>query len=224
MITVHGRQVFTTLEELVDPSHTALVIIDVQNDFCSEGGLMHEIGKDLSMMKPMVQNLHQVLERARAVGVLPVYIQNQWLPEHRAASGAWLRFMVVRYGMDPKRGCTVADTWGAEILPEVAPRQGELVVKKWRSSAFVGTNFDMVLRCNDIRTVVITGDVTQGCVESTARDASFHDYYVVVLEDCVATYEHDLHEASLKVLRTRVDVTPAGDVLKIWDAHRPRRS
>jgi ureidoacrylate peracid hydrolase len=97
------------------------------------------------------------------------------------------------------------------------------VVKKWRSSAFVGTNLDMVLRCNGIKTLVVTGDVTQGCVESTARDASFHDYYVVVLEDCVATYEHDLHEASLKVLRTRVDVTPSGDVLKIWEAHRPRR-
>jgi nicotinamidase-related amidase len=223
MITVHGRDVFTTLEELVDPRHTALVLVDVQNDFCSEGGLMHEVGKDLAMMKPMVQNLQRVLERAREIGVMPVHIQNQWLPEHRAASGAWLRFMVVRYGMDPERGCTVADTWGAEILPEVAPRAGEVVVKKWRSSAFVGTNLDMVLRCNGIKTLVVTGDVTQGCVESTARDASFYDYYVVVLEDCVATYDRDLHEASLKVLRTRVDVAPSSDVLEVWARQRPRR-
>jgi nicotinamidase-related amidase len=222
MIKVYGREVFTTLEELVDPKHTALVLIDVQNDFCSEGGLMHEVGKDLSMMKPMVQSLHRVLERAREIGVMPIHIQNQWLPRHQAASGAWLRFMVVRYGMDPQRGCTVANTWGAEILPEVAPKADEVVVKKWRSSAFVGTNLDMVLRCNDIKTVVITGDVTQGCVESTARDAAFYDYYVVVLEDCVATYERDLQEASLKVLRTRVDVAPSADVLKVWAGHPPR--
>jgi nicotinamidase-related amidase len=59
-------------------------------------------------------------------------------------------------------------------------------------------------------------------VESTARDAAFYDYYVVVLEDCVATYERELHEASLKVLRTRVDVVPSGDVLKVWGAHPPK--
>jgi len=216
MIQAHGRTVFTTLAEIVDPRHTALLVIDVQNDFCSEGGLMHEIGKDLSMMKGMIGRLGGVLDAARAAGVLPVYIQNSWLPQHRAASGPWLRFMVVRYGMDPGRGCTVEGTWGAEILPEVAPQPGDVVVKKWRSSAFVGTNLDMVLRCNDIKSIVVTGDVTQGCVESTARDAAFHDYYVVVLEDCVATYDRDLHEASLKVLRTRVDVAPSGAVLDLW--------
>jgi nicotinamidase-related amidase len=216
MIQAHGRTVFTTLEEIVDPRHTALLVIDVQNDFCSEGGLMHEIGKDLSMMKGMIGRLGGVLDAARAADVLPVYIQNSWLPQHRAASGPWLRFMVVRYGMDPGRGCTVEGTWGAEILPEVAPQPGDVVVKKWRSSAFVGTNLDMVLRCNDIKSIVVTGDVTQGCVESTARDAAFHDYYVVVLEDCVATYDRDLHEASLKVLRTRVDVAPSGAVLDLW--------
>jgi nicotinamidase-related amidase len=216
MIEVYGRKVLTTIDELVEPRRTALVVIDVQNDFCSEGGLMHELGKDLSMIKPMLGHLRQVLNAAREAGVLPLYIQNSWLPEHRAASGAWLRFMVVRYGMDPARGCTVEGTWGAEILPEIAPRKGDVVVKKWRSSAFRGTNLDMVLRANEIDTVVLTGVVTQGCVESTARDAAFHDYYAVVLEDCVATYDRELHEASLKVLRTRVDVVPSTSVMDVW--------
>ncbi len=220
MIEVYGRTVFTELDEIVDPRHTALVLIDVQNDFCSEGGLMHEMGKDLSMMKGTVERLRRVLDTARQAGVMPVYIQNTWLPEHRVASGAWLRFMVVRYGMDPARGCTVEGTWGGEILPEVAPQPGDVVVRKWRSSSFRGTNLDMVLRCNDIRSVVLAGVVTQGCVESTARDAVFHDYYAVVLEDCVATYERDIHEASLRVLRTRVDVVSAEAVLETW--RRPR--
>jgi nicotinamidase-related amidase len=220
MIEVYGRTVFTELDEIVDPRHTALVLIDVQNDFCSEGGLMHEMGKDLSMMKGTVGRLRGVLDAARQAGVMPVYIQNTWLPEHRVASGAWLRFMVVRYGMDPARGCTVEGTWGGEILPEVAPQPGDVVVRKWRSSSFRGTNLDMVLRCNDIRSVVLAGVVTQGCVESTARDAVFHDYYAVVLEDCVATYDRDIHEASLRVLRTRVDVVRAEAVLEAW--RRPR--
>lgn len=216
MIEVFGRKVFTTLEELVDPAHTALVLIDIQNDFCSEGGLMHELGKDLSMMRRMIPTVRRVLDAARDAGVTPIYIQNSWLPEHKAVSGSWLRFMIARYGMDPKRGCTVEGSWGGEIVPEVAPRFGEIVVKKWRSSAFVGTNLDMVLRCNEIKTVVITGDVTQGCVDSTSRDAAFYDYYVVVVEDAVATYHDDLHEASLKVLRTRVDVATSDEVLRVW--------
>jgi nicotinamidase-related amidase len=208
--------VFTEIEEIVAPRHTALILVDVQNDFCSEGGLMHEMGEDLSMMKGTVARIRRVLDAAREVGVMPVYIQNTWLPEHRIASGAWLRFMVVRYGMDPARGCTVEGTWGAEILPEIAPAKGDVVVRKWRSSSFRGTSLDMLLRVNDIKSVVVTGVVTQGCVESTARDAVFHDYYPVVLEDCVATYDREIHEASLKVLRTRVDVVTSGRVIEIW--------
>ena len=218
MIEIFGRKVFTTLEELVDPRHTALVLIDIQNDFCSPRGLMDELGNDLSMMRRMIPGVRRVLEAAREAGVLPIYIQNSWLPEHKAASGSWLRFMVVRYGMDPARGCTMEGTWGGEIVSELTPRRDDVVVKKWRSSSFIGTNLDLILRCNEIKTVVLTGDVTQGCVESTARDAAFHDYYVVVLEDCVATYDRDLHEASLKVLRTRVDVAPSTDVLNVWAA------
>lgn len=216
MIEAFGRQVFTTMEELVNPRHTAVLVIDVQNDFCSEGGLMHELGKDLSMMKPAVGRLRRLLDGARAAGVRPIYIQNTWLPNHGVASGPWLRFMVVRYGMDPQRGCTVEGTWGGEILPEVAPQPGEIVVRKWRSDSFLGTNLDMVLRAHSVQTVIVTGVVTQGCVESTARAAAFRDYYVVVAEDCVATYDRELHEASLKVLRTRVDVAPSDEILRVW--------
>jgi ureidoacrylate peracid hydrolase len=216
MIEAHGRKVFTTLAEMAEPRHTALVLVDIQNDFCSKGGLMDELGKDLSSMDRMIPNVRRVLDAAREVGVMPIYIQNSWLPRHRVTSGAWLRFMAVRYGMDPARGCTMEGTWGGEIVSALAPRPEDVVVKKWRSSAFVGTNLDMVLRCNEIKTVLITGDVTQGCVDSTARDAMFYDYYTVVLEDCVATYHDDLHEASLKVLRTRVDVVTSDEVLKVW--------
>jgi len=62
--------------------------------------------------------------------------------------------------------------------------------------------------------------ITQGCVESTARDAMFHDYYTVVMEDCVATYSRDLHEASLKVMRSRFDVLPSGELIEIWRGAR----
>lgn len=220
MITALGKEVFSTVEEVVDPKHTALVVIDVQNDFCSPKGLFDRIGKNLSMMQPAVERIGNLVEEARLAGVLPIFIQNQWLPDNRVVSGAFLRFMIDKQGMDPDEGCCVSNTWGAEIVDAVRCRPDDIVVQKWRPSAFRGTNLDIVLRCNNIRSVVLTGVITQGCVESTARDAQFHDYYTAVIEDCVATYNPDLHEASLKVMRSRFDVLTSKRLIEIWRGQR----
>jgi len=216
MITALGKEVFSTIEEVVDPAHTALLIIDVQHDFCSPAGLFDRIGKNIDMMAPAVERVGKLIAVARHKGVLPVFIQNQWLPHNRVVSGSFLRFMIYKQGMAPDEGCTVTGTWGAEILPETGIKPDDLVVQKWRPSAFRSTNLDMVLRCNDIRTVVLTGVITQGCVESTARDAMFHDYYTVITKDCVATYNKDLHDASLKVMGSRFDMLNAGELIDIW--------
>jgi nicotinamidase-related amidase len=218
MITALGKEVFSTVEEVVDPAHTALLMIDVQHDFCSPKGLFDRIGKNLDMMSPAVERLGKLVETARGVGVLPIFIQNQWLPHNRIVSGSFLRFMIYKQGMDPSEGCTVSGTWGAEILPESGIRPDDIVVQKWRPSAFRSTNLDMVLRCNNIRTVVLTGVITQGCVESTARDAMFHDYYTVITKDCVATYNKDLHDASLKVMGSRFDMLTADEITGIWQS------
>ncbi len=216
MITALGKEVFSTVEEVIHPNYTALVVIDVQNDFCSPKGLFDRVGKNLSMMKPAVERIGALVEEARLAGVLPIFIQNQWLPDNRVVSGPFLRFMIDKQGMDPSEGCCVSNTWGAEILEVVRCQPGDIVVQKWRPSAFRGTNLDIVLRCNNIRSVVLTGVITQGCVESTARDAIFHDYYTAVVEDCIATYNTELHEASLKIMRSRFDVLPSQRVIDIW--------
>ena len=95
-------------------------------------------------------------------------------------------------------------------------------MQKWRSSAFVATNLDMILRTNHIKSVVCCGFITQGCVESTARDAGFYDYYPVVVEDAIANYHPHLHEASLTVQRTRYDVAATGVILAAWNATVPQ--
>jgi nicotinamidase-related amidase len=218
MIAALGKEVFSVIEEVVDPSHTALLMIDVQHDFCSPKGLFDRIGKNLDMMPPAVEKLAKLVESARGAGVLPIFIQNQWLPQNRIVSGSFLRFMIYKQGMDPNEGCTVSGTWGAEILPETGIKPDDIVVQKWRPSAFRSTNLDMVLRCNNIRTVVLTGVITQGCVESTARDAMFHDYYTVIAKDCVATYYKDLHDASLKVMGSRFDMLSAEELTGIWQS------
>ena len=216
MIEAQGVQVFTELEEIVDPRYTALLIVDVQRDFCTPEGAAAQRGKDISLAMAAIPKIQSVISAARSSGVLLIYIQNVWLPQHRSVSGAWLRYLMMDGLVDPKVGWTIAGTPGAEIVPEIAPHPGDIVVPKSRSNAFFGTNLDVILRCNGIRSVVCVGFVTEGCLESTARDAMIHDYYTVVLEDCTGTYDRKLHEAALSVLRVRVDVVPSDAILEIW--------
>ena len=91
-----------------------------------------------------------------------------------------------------------------------------MIVKKYRSSGFWGTNLDMLLRSNAVQSVVVTGCTTEGCVESTARDAMFNDYYVVLPEDCVASDDRVQHDASLLLMRHRFDVTTSEQILAEW--------
>ena len=225
MITVNGQQVFSTIEEIAAPPHTALVVIDAQNDFCSPGGLMANNGHDMSTMPAAIARIGTLLETARAAGVLVIYIQNQMLPGKQSTSGAWLRFLTAKdrtTAMMDDQHCCLVDSWGAEIVDALKPHAGEIVVKKWRSSAFVGTNLDMILRVNNIKSVVCCGFITQGCVESTARDAGFYDYYPVVIEDAIANSHPELHAASLMVQRSRYDVVPAAEVLAVWERTVPQ--
>ena len=91
-------------------------------------------------------------------------------------------------------------------------------MRKYRSSGFWGTNLDMLLRSNGIKSIVVTGATTEGCVESTARDGLFNDYYVIVPEDCVASDDAAQHDASLLLMRHRFDVVPSGEILGRWAA------
>ncbi|MBI4307479.1 MAG: isochorismatase family protein [Chloroflexi bacterium] len=216
MKTVNECQVYTTLAEIADPEHTALLVVDMQNDYIARGGASDKAGRrDTSAFKSVIAQTKCTIEAARQAKVPVVYIQNTWLPNHRSVSGAWLRF-IERSGFLEGASVTVDGTWGHRIVDELAPRPEDIIVKKWRASAFIGTNLDLVLRCNRIESVVVTGVVTQGCVESTARDAAFLDYYVVVLGDCVQSTRQDLHEASLQVMAARFDVVDSDEVLRVW--------
>src|SRR6202042_2004394 len=99
---------------------------------------------------------------------------------------------------------------------DFAPLPHELVVPKYRSSGFWGTNLDMLLRSNGIKSVVVVGCTTEGCVESTARDAMFNDYYVIIAEDCVASDDREQHDASMLLMRHRFDIASSDEILAQW--------
>jgi nicotinamidase-related amidase len=225
MIEVDGKQVFTELHELVDPRHTALVVVDMQRDFCTPAGAFAQLGVDISMYPPMVPRLVRLVDGARSAGVQVVYVLMTVLPGRASDSPAQIRFNMRMHEMargdGPPLRYTVPGTPGAAFVAALAPRAGELVVTKYRSSAFWGTNLELLLRSNGIRSVVVAGCTTEGCVESTARDAMFNDYYVVLAEDCVASDDPAQHDAAMLLMRHRFDLARADDIARAWAA--PRR-
>jgi nicotinamidase-related amidase len=225
VIEVEGKQVFTTLAELVDPRHTALVVIDMQRDFCIPGGAFDELGVDISMYPPMIPRLARLIEGARAADVPVIYVQMTVLPGRRSESPAQIRFNLRLHlgaeGVVEPLSYTPDGGVGQEVIPDLAPEDGDWIVKKYRSSAFWGTNLDMLLRSNGIQSLVVSGCTTEGCVESTARDGLFADYYVVIPEDCVASDDRAQHDASLLLMRHRFDLASSEEILSEWSQARP---
>jgi nicotinamidase-related amidase len=127
-------------------------------------------------------------------------------------------------GNQPPLRYTLPDTPGHAFAPEFTPQENELVVRKYRSSGFWGTNLELVLRSNGIKTVIMGGCTTEGCVESTARDAMFNNYYVVVAEDCVASDDRAQHDASMLLMRHRFDISTGGEIERIWQTRNSKRA
>jgi len=215
MKLAYGKEIPASNAELLDPKHSALLIIDVQNDYAKKNGSL--------LFPELVRNLVQVLDAARQAGVLSVFIQDTLLQDRLSDSPAWIRhYMLGESKKDPAEisADAIDGTVGHQIIDEIQPRQNDVTIKKFRSSAFVGTGLDLILRSNNLRSVVITGLFTEGCVESTCRDAS-NEYFVVVAEDCVASDRKELHAACMKIMRYRYDVLPSAEIVAAWkDAAR----
>jgi ureidoacrylate peracid hydrolase len=199
------------LEEKVAPGNAAVIVVDVQNDFCADDGVFGRTGNDLSMVKSMIPNLQRLIAGARKATIPVIFIQAiydpVYLPPVWYERNARINFEVPR---------CVTGTSGADFY-EVAPLPGETIVRKHRYSAFVDTELDLILRSRMIRTVIMTGVATNICVESTARDAFMRDYYVVFMDDASATYRKDQHQATLDNIALGFGVVNrVQDVLAAW--------
>jgi ureidoacrylate peracid hydrolase len=215
-----------TLSEKVDPRHAALVLVDVQNDFCAEGGAMHRDGRDLSLVTAMIPRLERLVEAARAAQVRCVwirclyntgpnhYLSEVWLEQaKRRRNGAYVQYPV----------CEDKE-WNGDFF-RVRPRPDEVIITKHRYGAFEGTDLDLVLRSQGIRTVIMTGVATNVCVETTARQAFLRDYYVVFTSDCSATYSQAAHDATLyNIDQFFGEVVTSEQVMACWPAQARMRA
>jgi ureidoacrylate peracid hydrolase len=196
------KSLLATLRDKVEPGHTALVVVDVQNDFCAPGGMMDKEANDLSAVQEMATVLPELLEVARRAGVLVVFVRNVYsTAANDYLSDVWLEQAARRRaGSYTIRPVCSADSWEGDFYGDVRPLPHEPIITKHRFSAFHNTDLETVLRAHAIRTVVLAGVATNVCVETTAREAFVRDYYVVFLSDGTATYNEAAHEATLSVI------------------------
>lgn len=208
------NEILKNLKEIIAPEHTALIIVDMQRDFCCNDGAFAQAGRDISMVRSIVQPMQRLLNTCRKKGVFVVHIQQTTLPKGQSDGDAWLAFKT-RDKKSPEYG--LLGSVGREIIPELTPLENEVCIPKFRPSSFHGTFLDQILRANGIRTVIVTGETTEGCVMATVLDASFNDYYTCVVEDCVASSVPTMQETALKFMRTRYRVLSAKEIERTWD-------
>jgi ureidoacrylate peracid hydrolase len=171
-------------------SQTAVIVIDMQNAYASPGGYLDLAGFDISGARAVIDNTKMVLQTARAAGVLVIYFQNGWDPDYIEAGGPGspnfhksnaLKTMRARPELQGK--LLAKGTWDYDLVDELKPQPGDIVLPKPRYSAFFNSQLDSVLRARGIRNLVFVGIATNVCVESTLRDGFFLEYFGVVLED-----------------------------------------
>jgi ureidoacrylate peracid hydrolase len=208
----------TTLKQKAEPAHTALILVDVLNDFCAEGGAMHREGRDMSMVQAMIPRLETFVETARAQKVPLVWIRNVY----NTAPNWYLSEVWLEQAKRRRHGCYIdipvceAGEWNGDFY-QIRPRRDEAIVTKHRYGAFESTDLDLVLRSMGIRTVIMTGVATNVCVETTARQAFLKDYYVVFTSDCTATYSRQQHDAALfNIDQFFGEVVTSEQVMQCW--------
>jgi ureidoacrylate peracid hydrolase len=218
----NDERVLLSWEEQADPRHTALVMVDLQNDFVDPAGWVptQQVPGFLgdTGIAAVVDRSKELLAAARGAGVLRVFVR--MLGDDRYLSGP-LRALYTRNHGHVRPPCVHEGTWGADWADGLGPDpdlvNDELTVDKHRYSAFIGTRLDQLLRSHDVRTIVVCGVATSGCVESTIRDGFMHDYYVVVAEDACGDYEPVRHAATLsKMALSFGTVVGVDEIVKRW--------
>ena len=187
--------------DVIDPKKTAMIVVDMQNDFVASGAAM-----ETPAARAVVPKLAEALKICRDAGIKVIYTAHV----HRR-DGSDMGLFDDMHPPIANREALVDGTPGVDIYSDVAPAPGEHVIKKHRYSGFFGTDLDMILREWGVDTVIISGTTTENCCHATARDAMFRNYGVVFLSDATATYDYpdrgfgpmpaaEVHDATLVIL------------------------
>lgn len=192
----------------------ALVLVDVQNDFCAADGKSAEWGSDQSGIDPAVDRIEALIASARTVGIPIIFVALITEPETDSPA---MKEWYARQGHDPEGVAICRKSTSGAGYYRISPLPGDIEVAKQRYSGFVGTNLELALKSNDIRKLLVAGFTTECCVESTVRDAFMRDYECFVASDACAAYEADIHEASLRGMALNfATIVTTQQVVRSW--------
>jgi len=190
----------------------ALLVIDMQNGFCREGGSCDQLF-DIAQCRAAVTPCVRLVRAARTIGLPIIFTRIAWRPDYQ--DGGVLTDELLPALAEIQ--CCADGTWDAELIDELRPQPQEFVVTKNRFSAFYGTRLASILTSLDVRHLVVCGVTTNICVETTVRDAAQRDYRVFVARDATGEIEPERHEWALTTIDTRFGwVVDSGDVLAAW--------
>src|SRR5881394_3776438 len=196
----------------IDPARAAVIVVDMENDFVSKGGMFDRAGADISGAQKAVAPTAKVLAAARQAGMKIIYLKMGYRADlsDLGAPDSVNRTRHLKFGVGQtirapdgrESRVLIRDTWDTDIVPELKPQPNDIVLYKTRFSGFYQTDLDATLKKFGIKYLIVTGVTTSICVESTVRDAMFRDYLCVMLSDCMnEPIGHELartnHEASL---------------------------
>lgn len=194
----------------IEISKAAILVVDMQNAFISEGGYFDLLGHDLFNARNIIEPCKIILNLAREKGIKIIYLQMGCSPDfsdaghpnspYRLKSRA---LNLIREHPEWREKIYIYGTWGADIIKELEPQPGDILIRKQKYDGFIGTNLDIILRTNNIKYLLFIGIATNICVESTIRHAFFLDYFPILISDAVSHIGPKfIHESSISNVKS----------------------
>jgi ureidoacrylate peracid hydrolase len=177
----------------IDLLRTAVIVVDMQNAFVRKGGYWDLAGWDISAIQKIIKPCQEIVDAARERGIKVIYLQMGCSPDLSDIGGQespnWRKsrgLALIRQRSEMKEKLYIYGSWGADIIEELQPKQGDVVVRKQKYDGFIGTNLDIVLRTYAVKYLLFVGTATNICVESTLRHAFFLEYFPILVADAVS--------------------------------------